>query len=242
INALNLPLLFRFMVSGFIETSASITAGVAVVDAPGGGEAVAVGEGVVTGVGVAVVVDSEIIPSGTSIVSLVFVDTFSTCAAAVEVPVGVGDAVTVGVAVEVPVGVGDTVTVGVAVGELVGDAVTVGVGVVDVTLLITTLVISSLSSLLRSSRVNSSSAFPSVIVNDLEYVFGLSLISVSITRILSWLTSSLSGENRNPFMDNSTLPLSFMLIFSFSSSSSSSLLIFALISLSSLSSLSCSRL
>src|SRR3989339_176013 len=216
-NALNLPLLFRLMVSGFIETSALITAGVAV------GEAVAVGEGVVTGVGVAAVVDSEIIPPGTSIVSLVFVDAFSTCAAAVGVPVGVGDAVTVGV----------------AVGELVGDAVTVGVGVVDVTLLITTLVISSLSSLLRSSRVNSSSAFPSVIVNDLEYVFGLSLISVSITRTLSWLTSSLSGEDRNPFMDNSTLPLSFMLIFALSSpSSSSSLLIFALTSFSS----SCSRL
>ena len=38
-NALNLPLLFTLMVSGFIETSASITAGVVV------GEAVAVGEG-----------------------------------------------------------------------------------------------------------------------------------------------------------------------------------------------------
>src|SRR3990170_5645829 len=123
-NALNLPLLFRLMVSGFIETSASITAVVAVGDAPGVGEAVAVGEGVVTGVGVAAVVDSEIIPPGTSIVSLVFVDAFSTCAAAVEVPVGVGDAVTVGVAVEVPVWGGGTVTVGVAV----GDAVTVGVG------------------------------------------------------------------------------------------------------------------
>src|SRR3989339_39186 len=120
-NALNLPLLFRLMVSGFIETSALITAGVAV-----------------------------------------------------------GEAVAVGVAVEVPVGVGDTVTVGVAV----GDAVTVGVGVVDVPLLTVTLRISSLSSLLRSSRVNSSSAFPSVIVNDLEYVLGLSLISVSITRTL----------------------------------------------------------
>src|SRR3989304_7002074 len=173
-NALNLPLLFRLMVSGFIETSALITAGVAV------GEAVAVGEGVVTGVGVVAVFDSEIIPPGTSIVSLVLGDAFSMCAAAVKVPVGVGDAVTVGVAVEVPVGVGDTVTVGVAV----GDAVTVGVGVVDVPLLTVTLRISSLSSLLRSSRVNSSSAFPSVIVNDLEYVLGLSLISVSITRTL----------------------------------------------------------
>jgi len=177
-NALNLPLLFTLMVSGFIETSASITAGVAVGDAPG------VGEGVVTGVGVATVVDSEIIPPGTSIVSLVFVDASSMCAVAVEVPVGVGDAVAVGVAVAVPAGVGDTVTVGVAVGELVGDAITVGVGVVDVPLLTATLRISSLSSLLRSSRVNSSSAFPSVIVNDLEYVLALSLISVSITRTL----------------------------------------------------------
>src|SRR3972149_6653492 len=147
-NALNLPLLFTLMVSGFIETSASITAGVAVGDAPG------VGEGVVTGVGVATVVDSEIIPPGTSIVSLVFVDASSMCAVAVEVPVGVGD------------------------------AITVGVGVVDVPLLTATLRISSLSSLLRSSRVNSSSAFPSVIVNDLEYVLALSLISVSITRTL----------------------------------------------------------
>ena len=124
------------------------------------------GEAVTVGVGVAPVVDSEIMPPGTRIASSVTADALSMCAAAVEVPVGVGDAVTVGVAVEVPVGVGDTVTVGVAVGELVGDAVTVGVGVVDVPLLITTLVISSLSSLLRSSRVNSSSAFPSVIVND----------------------------------------------------------------------------
>src|SRR3990172_2248878 len=154
INALNLPLLFRLMVSGFIETSASITAGVAVGDAPGVGEAVTVGEGVVAGVGVATVVDSEIMPPGTSIVSLVFVDAFSTCAADVGVPVGVGD------------------------------AVTVGVGVVDVPLLTATLKISSLSSLLRSSRVNSSSAFPSVIMNDLEYVLALSLISVSITRTL----------------------------------------------------------
>src|SRR3989339_454062 len=177
-NALNLPLLFRLMVSGFIETSASITAGVA------DGEAVAVGEGEVAGVGVAPVVDSEIMPPGTSIVSFVFIDASSMCAAAVEVPVGVGDAVTVGVAVEVPVGVGDMVTVGVAVGELVGDAVTVGVGVVDVPLLTATLRISSLSSLLRSSRVKSSSAFPSVIVNDLEYVLELSLISVLITRTL----------------------------------------------------------
>src|SRR3972149_10924275 len=154
-NALNLPLLFRLMVSGFIETSASITAGVAV------GEAVPLGEGVVTGVGVAVVVDSEIMPPGTRIASSALVCALIT-REDVPAPVGVGDAVTVGVAVEVPVGVGDTVTVGVAV----GDAVTVGVGVVDVPLLTVTLRISSLSSLLRSSRVNSSSAFPSVIVND----------------------------------------------------------------------------
>src|SRR3972149_3694366 len=230
-NALNLPLLFRLMVSGFIETSASITAGVAV------GEAVPVGEGVVPGVGVAAVVDSEIIPPGTRIASSALVCALIT-REDVPAPGGVGDAVTVGVVVGELAGVGDAVAVGVAV----GDAVTVGVGVVDVTLLITTLVISSLSPLLRSSRVNSSSAFPSVIVNDLEYVLALSLTSVSITRILSWLTSSLSGENRNPFMDNSTLPLSFILIFALPSSSSSSLLIFALISLSSLSSLSCSRL
>ena len=83
-NALNLPLLFRLMVSGFIETSASITAGVAV------GEAVAVGEGVVTGVGVAAVVDSEIMPPGTRIVSLVFVEALNICAAAVDVPRSTG--------------------------------------------------------------------------------------------------------------------------------------------------------
>src|SRR3990172_6926825 len=173
------------MVSGFIETSASITAGVAVGDAPGVGEAVAVGEGVVTGVGVATVVDSEIMPPGTSSVSLVVVVAL-TINAAVEEPAGVGDAVTVGVAVAVPVGVGDAVTVGVAVAVPVGvgDMVTVGVGVVDVPLLTATLRISSLSSLLRSSRVKSSSAFPSVIVNGLEYVLALSLISVSITRML----------------------------------------------------------
>src|SRR3972149_6162128 len=225
------------MVSGFIETSASITAGVAVGDAPGVGEAVTVG----VGVGVAPVVDSEIMPPGTRIASSALVCALIT-REDVAVPVGVGDAVAVGVVVGELSGVGDAVAIGVAVGELVGDAVTVGVRVVDVTLLITTLVISSLSSLSRSSRVNSSSAFPSVIVNDWEYVLSLSLTSVSITRILSWLTSSLSGENRNPFMDNSTLPLSFILIFALPSSSSSSLLIFALISLSSLSSLSCSRL
>ncbi|HHT9136044.1 MAG TPA: hypothetical protein ACFYEK_02245 [Candidatus Wunengus sp. YC60] len=103
------------------------------------------------------------------------VDALNICTAATEaVVVPVGELV----------GIGDAVAVGVAVGELVGEAVAVGVGVVAVALLITTLVISSLSSLLRSSRVNSSSAFPSVIVNDFEYVLGLSLISVSMTRIL----------------------------------------------------------
>src|SRR3990172_2977624 len=159
------------MVSGFIETSASITAGVAVGDAPGVGEAVAVGEGVVTGVGVATVVDSEIMPPGTSIVSLVVVVAL-TINAAVEEPAGVGDTVTVGVAVAVPVGVGDAITVGVTatVPVGVGDVVTVGagVGVVDVALITATLKISSLSPLLRSSRVNSSSAFPSLIVNECE--------------------------------------------------------------------------
>ena len=156
------------MVSGLISTVALIILGVSVGEDTGVGEAVAdgVGEAVATGVGEGVV-DIEIKPPGTSIVSLVVVVAL-TINAAVEEPAGVGDAVTVGEAVAVPVGVGDAVIVGVAVAVPVGvgDMVTVGVGVVDVPLLTATLRISSLSSLLRSSRVNSSSAFPSIIVND----------------------------------------------------------------------------
>ena len=72
-DALNLPLLSRLMVSGFIETSASITDGVVVGDAPGVGEAVTVG------VGVAPVVDSEIMPPGTRIASSVTADALSMC-------------------------------------------------------------------------------------------------------------------------------------------------------------------
>lgn len=126
------------------------------------GVAVGAGEGVITGVGVAIV-DSEIMPPGTRIARI----------EPVRAREGVG------------------VVAGVAVGELVGvgEAVIIGVGVGDVTVLIMTLTISSLSPLLRVSRVNSNSAFPSVIANGSAYVFGLSLISVSITRILSWLMS-----------------------------------------------------
>src|SRR3990167_5376744 len=159
------------MVSGLISTVALIIPGVPV------GETVAdgVGEAVATGVGeCVVVVDVEIKPPGTSIVSLVVVAL--TINASVEEPAGVGDAVTVGVAVAVPVGVGDAITVGVTatvpvgVGDVVtvGAGVGVGVGVVDVALITATLKISSLSPLLRSSRVNSSSAFPSLIVNECE--------------------------------------------------------------------------
>ena len=137
--------------------------------------------------GVATVVDSEIMPPGTMMVSPEVVEALNICttAATDDVPVPVG----------VTAGDGDAVTVGVAVGELVGvaDAVTVGVGVVDVDLLMATLVISSLSSFVRSFKVNSNSASPSMIRNVSEYVFELSLTFVSITRVQFWLISLLSG-------------------------------------------------
>jgi hypothetical protein len=121
------------------------------------GDATGVGEAVATGVGVGVV-DAEIIPPGTSIARL----------ALTLAREGVG------------------VAAGVAIGELVGvgEAIAVGVGVGDVALLITTLTISSLSPFVSPPRVNSNSAFPSVILNDSSYVFETSLISVSIIRIL----------------------------------------------------------